>query len=230
MRRYRKRPKKIRLGSLLLLLLLVAVFLVSCVAGSGPLWVKGFFGIDLKNYRAETPLETLPVDGDQSAVLADVVDLLIDGSIELSSFSGSKQAVKLYRDRILVSMLRRHYSLYNCNPELCAAAKEAYPHRTLCTLIPKADFESFVFRNFGGNSVSHKSGEVFEYLSSIKCYTSPVPVRKISVDLRVTGLVRTENTYRMNFTLSDQSRSADYIAVFLFRQDGSFYLDSLARS
>lgn len=230
MRRYRRRPKKIRLGSLILLLALVVVFLVSCVAGSGPLWVRSFLGFDLKNDRDEVPLETISTDGPESKTLCDMVSVLLSGSVELSSFSGSKRAVKLYRDQILVSMLRRQYKLYNCNSELTEAAKKAYPRRTLCTLIPKEEFESFVFRNFGGNNVIHKSGEVFEYLPAIDCYTSPVPVWEPSVQIQVTELLRTEHTYRMYFDLTDGDRSASYVAVFLLRQDGSSYFYSLART
>ena len=229
MRRYRRRPKKIRLGTLLVLLLLVTVFLVSCAAGSGPLWVRGFLGYDLKNYQIEPPVETLSNDGEESATLCGMVELLLGNTAELSSFSGSTRAVKLYREQLLVAMLRQHYSLYNCNAELARAAKAAYPYRTLCTLIPKEDFEAFVFRNFGGSRVSHKSGELFEYLAKIGCYTSPVQVQNGSAKITVKELFRTEHTYRMYFTLTAGEKSRSYVAVFLMRQDGSSYFYSLAR-
>ena len=228
MRRYRRRPKKLRLGTLLVLLLLVAVFLVSCAVGSGPLWAHGALGIGAGFYRAETPVATLSTDGKLCAELSSMVEILVGDNLFLQSFSGNTQAVRFYRDRILLSMLREHYALYNCNPELAEAAKSTYPQRTLCTLIPKEDFESFVFRNFGGNHVSHKNGELFEYLSKIDCYTSPVPVRASDVVLTVRSLVETEHAYRMEFSLSQSGKSVSYTALFLSRKGGSPYLYSLS--
>lgn len=230
MRRYRRRPKRLRLGTLLVLLLLIAVFLVSCAVGSGPLWAHGALGLGAGSYRAEAPTTLLSTDGTLCAELSSMVEILVGDSVSLQPFSGNTQAVKLYRDRILLSMLREHYALYNCNSELEGAAKSAYPQRALCTLIPKEDFENYVFRNFGGNHVSHKSGEVFEYLSKIDCYTSPVPVRTSGAMLTVRSLIKTEHTYRMELSLSQSGKSVSYIALFLSRKDGSPYLYSLSRS
>ena len=228
MRHYRRRPKKLRLGTLVVLLLLVAVFLVSCAVGSRPLWAHGALGLGSATYRSEEVTATLSTEGDLCAELSSMVEVLVGDSLTLQPFSGSTQAVKLYRDRLLLSMLREHYALYNCNAELEASAKSAYPQRTLCTLIPKDAFESFVFRNFGGNHVAHKSGEVFEYLSKIDCYTSPVPVRASSVAFKVRSLVETERTRRMEFTLLQGGKSLSYTAIFLFRKDGSSYLYSIS--
>ena len=227
MRRTRRRPKKLRLGTLLLLLLLVAVFLVSCAVGSAPLWAHGTLGLGAGGYRSEVPVATLSTEGAEAKDLSSMVEVLVGDSLILESFSGSTQAVKRYRDRLLLSMLREHYALYNCNSELEEKAQNAYPARTLCTLVPKEDFESYVFRNFGGNRVSHKSGELFEYLSRIDCYTSPVPVRASDVSLTVRSLVATANTRRMEFSLSQDGKSVSYRAIFLSRQDGSFYLYSV---
>ena len=227
MRRYRRRPKKIRLGTLLVLLLLVAVFLASCAVGSSPLWAHSLLGAGSPGYRREAPVASLSTDGEVSAKLSAMVEVLVSEDVHLQSFSGSTQAVRFYRDRLLLSMLREHYALYNCNAELGKTAQAAYPQRTLCTLIPKADFESFVFRNLGGNHVSHASGELFEYLPRIDCYTSPVPVREGGVAIKVHSLSRTENTYRMEFLLTQGKQSASYTAIYLLRQDGSPYLYSV---
>ena len=109
MRRYRRRPKKLRLGTLLVLLLLIAVFLVSCAVGSGPLWVHGAFGLGAGSYRAEAPIATLPTDSDLCAEL--VCKYLADASVDFlcllcgSGLAGTDGPYRLISDNDVLHIL-----------------------------------------------------------------------------------------------------------------------------
>lgn len=225
-RRGRRRNRK---WTLAILLLLTAVFLVSCVAGSNPLWIRSMFGIDAANYRQETAEATLATDGQTAEELCDVLGVLLSGSLELQPFQSTAQAVKYYRDAVLNDMLRDHYSAYTGNTALLSAAEAAYPHTVLSTLIPKADFENAVYRVFGGTAVRHASGNVFSYLARSNAYTAPLQAWEITVGVEVRILVETAHTYRMEFVLfNGTEESAVYTAVFVKREDGNPYIYSLS--
>ena len=223
--RYRRRGRRTNRGVLALLLFLTAVFLVSCVAGSNPLWVRSVFGLDTVNYESEPAVQTLTPDGETANSMCDIVEILLAGNLDLATFHSTAQVVRYYRDEILNSMLCENYSLYVGNGSLVAAASEKYPHMQLCTLIPGDDFENTVFRYFGGTSVSHGDGEVFSYLSRADAYTAPVQPRESDLRLEVVRAEETEHTYRLVFTLTDGvEASRVYTAVFIKRENGSFYL------
>ena len=226
--RYRRRGRRTNRGMLILLLLLTAVFLVSCVAGSNPLWVRSVFGLDTVNYESEPTKQALAEDGEVTASLCDIVDILLTGTLDLTTFHSTAQVVKYYRDAILNRMLCENYALYVGNSSLVTVARENYPHMQLCTLIPEDDFENTVFRYFGGTSVSHGDGELFSYLSRAKAYTAPLQPRESKLQLDVVRAEETEHTYRLLFTLTDGGEtSRTYTAVFVKRGDGSCYLYSL---
>ena len=226
-RHTRHRRRHTNRGVFALMLLLTAVFLVSCVAGSNPLWIRGMFGVDAANYAAEPSERVLTVDCEQSAELCDMVEILISDGVTLRPFRSTSQAVRQYRDCILNDMLRDHYALYTGNADALAKLNNAYPNHAMLTLIPETDFENAVYRYFGGSNVSHKSGEVFEYLSRADAYTAPVQAWEAQAELAVLKLEETAHTYRMTFTLTDGDASADYFAVFVKRDDGSCYFYSL---
>lgn len=226
--RYRGNKRRTRRGALLILLLLTAVFLVSCVAGTNPLWIRNLFGIHTENYSAEPTERVLDADGEPAATLCDTVDILLAGSIHLTPFQNTSQAVKYYRDEILNDMLRDNYTLYNGNSQLLATAESAYPNTVLSTLIPEEDFENTVFRYFGDTGIKHADGEVFTYLSRADAYTAPLQARKSGVEIQVESIEETSNTYRMYFTLADTDRVSDlYTSVFVKRDGGTCYLYSL---
>ena len=227
--RYRRRGRRTNRGMLILLLLLTAVFLVSCVAGSNPLWVRSVFGLDIVNYESEPTTKALASNGELAGSLCNMVEILLTGNLELTTFHSTAQVVRYYRDAILNYMLCENYALYVGNSALVEAARESYPHMQLCTLIPDADFENTVYRYFGGTAVSHGSGEVFSYLSRAHAYTAPLQPRESLLEIAPLRVEETAHTYRLVFTLSDGVQtSRAYTAVFVRRDDGSFYLYSLA--
>ena len=223
----RHRRRHTNRGVFALMLLLTAVFLVSCVAGSNPLWIRGVFGVDAANYAAEPTERALTTDSQMSEELCDMVEILISDGVTLCPFRSTSQAVRQYRDCILNDMLRDNYALYTGNSDALAKLNEAYPNHAVLTLIPESDFENAVYRYFGGSNVSHKSGGVFEYLSRADAYTAPVQAWEAQAEIAVTRLEETAHTYRMNFSLTDGGAHAEYFAVFVKRDDGSCYFYSL---
>jgi hypothetical protein len=217
-----------RIGLTILLLLLSSVLLVSCMAGPNALWIRGIFGLDVNDYFSEAPLRQLQPDGAAAALLRNMVTIIVSDSIHLSPFSGTGEAVRIYRDAILNDMLRDDYSRYTGNRQAVDAVERAYPYLSAATLIAKNDFENVVFRYFGGTSVSHKSGDAFSYLSRAGYYTSPMQARECVAQIEILELYETEHTYRMQFILTANGESSDvYTAVFVKRDDGSCYWKAL---
>jgi len=227
-RGYYGRRRRWRVGTLLLLILLTTLFLVSCVAGSNVLWIKGLLGWDVDDYVAEDTDRVLATDGEVAAELSGMVQMLTADSIRLEGFRTTSQAVKLYRDAILNDMLRSNYARYTGNGRLIEEAQAAYPYTVLSTLIPTSDFENTVYRYFGGTSVDHRNGDAFSYLDRAEVYTSAVQARACGVEVAVTSVEETANTYRMRFALSDgENVSEEYTAIFVKREDGSCYWKAL---
>lgn len=217
-----------RVGLAILLLLLCSVLLVSCMAGPNALWIRGIFGLDVNDYFEEDPLRQLQPDGAAATLLANMITIIVSDSIYLTPFSGTSEAVRIYRDAILNDMLRDDYSRYTGNREAVDAVARAYPYLSAATLIAKDDFENVVFRYFGGTSVSHRGGNAFSYLSRAGYYTSPLQARECVAEVTILELYETEHTYRMQFILTANGESSDvYTAVFVKRDDGSCYWKAL---
>ena len=217
-----------RIGLTILLLVLLSVLLVSCVAGPSALWLRGLFGLDVNDYFSEAPLRQLQPDGAAAAMLSNMVTIIVSDNIHLSPFSGTGEAVRLYRDAILNDMLRDDYSHYTGNRQSLDDVSRAYPYFSAATLISKKDFENVVFRFFGGTTVSHKSGDAFSYLTRAGYYTSPLQARECTTEVNILELYETEHTYRMQFTLTANGETSEsYTADFVKRNDGSCYWKAL---
>ena len=226
--RYRRRRRRPNRGLLLLLLVLTTVFLVSCVAGSNPLWIRSVFGLDTVNYESEAGERTLSEDDEAIAAMCDMLGILLSNNTELTPFQNTAQAVRYYRDEILNRMLCENYALYVGNSEQLKRAGDNTLYSTLHMLIPESDFENTVYRYFGGTSVKHGNGEVFAHLTRYNAYSAPVQPWESTLELQVQAAEETANTYRLLFTLSDGEQSSrPYTAVFVKRENGTFYLYSL---
>ena len=217
-----------RLGLTILLLVLSSVLLVSCMAGPNALWIRGLFGLDVNDYFSEAPLRQLQPDGATASLLSNMVGIIVSDSIRLTPFSGTSEAVRIYRDAILNDMLRDDYSRYTGNRQAIEDVSRTNPYLSTATLIAKEDFENVVFRYFGGTSVSHKSGDAFSYLSRAGYYTSPLQARECVAEVTILELYETEHTFRMQFILTANGENSDvYTAVFVKRGDGSCYWKAL---
>ena len=91
--RYRgkRRRMKFKRGTLVMLLLLTTVFLVSCMAGSDPIWIREVFGLDVAHYNSEPTVAELPSNGEQAEALCDMVTSLCDNSLHLTPFRTAPQ-------------------------------------------------------------------------------------------------------------------------------------------
>lgn len=224
---YRRRKRRVNRGMLVLLLLLVAVFLVSCMAGSDPLWIRSVFGVDVVRYDTEPTVRAVEPDGEQAELLSRMVsDLTGANSLTLKTFRKPSQAVNAYRDALLNNLLRNHYVLYTGNVLSTAPAVSSVG--SIITMIPKEDLESEAMRYFGVSSVRHKDGELFDYVSRAGGYTAPVQAWTSGVRVLSDALEETVHTFRLTFRLTDgDSVSGAYRAVFVKRDDGSCYFYTL---
>ena len=219
-----------RTGMVILLLSLTMLLLVSCMAGSNVLWVKGLLGLDTADYLAEETERTLQTDGAAAKLLVEIVEILVCDNLSLKPFSGTSEAVELYRDVILNDMLRDNYALYTGNRAAIDAVAAAYPHTSATTLISASDFENTVFRYFGGTTVSHRNGELFSYLGQAGYYSSPLQPRDARATVSVLSLEETEHTWRMQFCLEGDGETSEvYLAMFVKRTDGTSYWKALQR-
>lgn len=217
-----------RFGTLAVVLVLTTLLLVSCMAGSGVLWVRGLFGWDVGDYAAEPTEKTLPNDGNVALMLCDTVRVVLDDRVQLREFRGASQALKLYRDEILNDMLRSDYAAYTGRGSAIRAVAKEYPTLSVSTLISEKDFESTVYRYFGGSGVRHKSGDAFRYLDRAGYYTTPASPRACNVEIKVLLVEETANTYRMEFKLINGSERSDtYRAIFVKREDSTPYWKAL---
>lgn len=230
--RYRRgRRRTLRSGTLALLLLLTGAFLVSCVAGSNALWIRGLFGLDVGSYLAEPTEHELPSDGETASLLCDKVDILLAGSLDLPSFRNTSQLLTHYRDALLNDLLRDNYGHYTGNADLLAEAAEKLPGASLSVLIPAEDLANAVKLHFGNELGSHKGGDAYAYLKSAKVYTTALDPWEASVEIRVGRIEETAHTYRLFFRLAKGEEVSDeYLACFVKREDGSVYFRSLQSS
>ncbi len=225
---YRGRRRRMRTGSMLLMLVFSALFLVSCVAGTNMLWVRGVLGLDLNEYRAEEVTAEHGTDTALCGELSSVVALLTADRVELTPFTKGSEAVSFYREELLNHLLQERYSIYTGNAETLAAVEAYYPRMNLSTAIPEEDLEDAFSRYFGVQSVHHTSGEIFTYLKRSGHYSSSVRSWECSVRVVPEILEETANTYCLRFYLTNgETSSASYEALFVKRSDGSCYLRAL---
>ena len=222
-RGYYGRHRQWRLGTLLVLILLIAVFLVSCMAGGNVLWVKGIFGWDSEDLDREATVSKLDPTGELSNRLCASVLSVTENRTSLDEFSTSHEAAALYREEVLGTMLLENYSAYTGNSALLREAEREYPRMNLVTLIPEDALEERLTQLFGGSGIGHKSTGVFTYLDRVGMYTTAVGAREEKARISVLSLEETEHSYRMRFVLSLGRETSDaYTAIFEKREGGAF--------
>lgn len=202
--------------------------LLFCVA-LGACTFYDVLGIDTHDYAAEEKIADLPLDGEIARTVTEQIPLMVQGTPYLTPFSTPAQAASLYRDSILCCILAGNYAKYNANTELIEAAKAYYPAYEIQTLIPAVDFESTVYRCFGGTaSVDNASTKLFTYLAKVDAYVSVGIGVDTDAEITLTALYETENTYVCIFyNTMNGVRSDTYRLLLMKREDGSFYMKSL---
>ncbi len=186
-------------------------------------------GIDTHDYAAEQRTKTLESDSEVAKELLDIIPMMVQNSPYLYEFDTPSEAAELYRDGILCFILARNFAKYNANVELISETKEQYPTYELTTVIPALDFESTVYRYFGGTaSVSNRSTALFTYLDKVDAYVSVGIGVDNSADIAISELYETVNTYVCTFTCTmNGETSPAYRLLIMKRDDGTFYIKSL---
>ena len=186
-------------------------------------------GIDTHDYAAESKIKDLEHDGDIAHELLDIIPMMIQNTPYLSEFDTPAEAAELYRDGILCSILAKNFSKYNANTELIAEMNEKYPTYEITTVIPALDFESTVYRYFGGTaSVQNASTKLFTYLEKVDAYVSVGIGVDSSANIVFDELYETSNTYVCTFRcIIKDVTSPSYRLLCMKREDGTFYIKSL---
>ena len=186
-------------------------------------------GIDMHDYTAEPVIRQLETDGEVADTIEEMISIMFQNTPFLSEFNTPAEAANLYRDGILCFILSRNYAKYSANMELIDETKAAYPGYEIKTIIPAVDFESTVYRYFGGSdSVDNVSTPLFTYLERVDAYVSVgIGVERRS-EVVIDSLYETENTYVCSFHNKMGEISSDrYDLLLIKREDGSFYMREL---
>ena len=188
-----------------------------------------YVGIDSHDYAGEETIATLEPEDETVKKLAETINILTLNSLELHEFSDSKKVMKLYTDEILSFLLVQRYAKYNSNPTLLSKLEQEYPTLYATTVIPADDYDAILQKHFGtGHNITHEDGKLFRYLSKVDMYVTQAQPMESTVSLNIVYCEETENTYRMEFTLSDnENTSQSYIAVFIKRDSSDAYLKML---
>lgn len=212
--------------TVLSLLLLAAVLLTSCRSGE----LGKMLGFGAPDYSGEPVTGTVEPDSDAGLEITEMIKMLSVDSVKLPEFTSMKESVNLCRDSLLNYMLYTDFAKYSGDPALLEDAEKAYPDMTISQLIPASDFESMMYRYFGGNvKISHVSGRMFRYLPKASAYVPLATPRGDRFDVILDKVEETENTYRVEFTCSNGEKSLSYRAVIIKRDDGTMYFSSVKR-
>ncbi|MBQ9428685.1 MAG: hypothetical protein IJU41_03970 [Clostridia bacterium] len=189
----------------------------------------GVFSDPAASYKNETPTAQLPTDGKEAKELCRLIRMMVQNTPYLTPFDSPGEAADLYRDGILCAVLTENYAKYNANADLIARAKEAHPLLEVTTVIPALDFESTVYRCFGGSSsVGNLSTPLFTYFSDIDVYVSVGIGVDNSADIFIEDLYETEHTYVCAFYNEMNGQRSDvYRLLAVKREDGTVYIKSL---
>ena len=187
-------------------------------------------GIDTHDYENEPRIATLETDGEVADEICAMLSMLFQNTPYLSAFDSPAAAAKLYRDGILCAVLAGNYPKYNANNDLIDETRRLYPTLEITTVIPAVDFESTVYRYFGGTaSVSNASTPLFTYLDRVDAYISSGIGVDSGAEVTVTELYETVNTYVCSFYATMNGETSDtYRLLLMKREDGTFYMRKLA--
>lgn len=189
-------------------------------------------GFDTYDYMSEKIIKSHDVNGETADTIEKLLDVLITDSTNLPTFEKMSDAIREYRDAVLLYMLEEEYAKYAGNTELIEKAAKAYPEYTITQIIPVSEFEATMYRYFGGNvKITHRDGERFKYLPKVGAYISPSVSERTNLSAVITELNETEKTYRVRFIVTAEGvESEEYFALIIKREDGTLYFKKLLTS
>ena len=182
------------------------------------------------NYSVEEVTGVVLADSDTFAMLSEMLGMLTFDSAEIPDFDNMKDAIGLFRDSVLNYMSGTSYAKYAGNSALIEKVNEKYPGLNVIEVIPADDFESVMYRYFGGSvKITHASGRIFRYLDAADAYIPVTAPINGGVDMTLKEVLETENTYRLTFTCSTDESVTEYYALVIKRDDGSCYFNALVK-
>lgn len=190
-------------------------------------------GFDTYDYMGESVTKTHDVSDETALMLEDFLMILVTDSPVLPTFENMSGAIASYRDAVLEYLLSSDYAKYSGNAALIERATEEYPEYLITQVIPEIEFESAMYRYFGGDvMITHKDGNKFRYLKNVGVYIPMLSFIDSGYYADITALAETEKTYRVRFRIksdSDEStiESEEYFALIIKREDETLYIKKL---
>ncbi|MBR5446430.1 MAG: hypothetical protein IKV57_09905 [Clostridia bacterium] len=199
--------------------------LCSCNAVAG---IVDRLGFDTYDYMSETVHTTHAPDSDTAVELSKMIRILTP---TLTEFDSMREAISAYRDTVLTYMLESEYARYSGNVALIEEAVKAYPEYQVTQIIPASDFESTMYRYFGGTvKISHKDGYRFRYLKKVEAYISPTVPAQNTDKVDILTVAETDKTYQVTFTVTEGDIvSPEYFVLIIKREDGTLYFKELKK-
>jgi hypothetical protein len=204
------------------ILVLLAVFCCVLVTSCG--------GDDGSAYLSEEVVSSVEKGSDKWKELSDMLGMLTVNSADIPEFDSMSQSSEYFRDSLLNYLCCKNYRKYAGDAEILGDINEKYPGMDAVAAIGADEFESEMYRVFGGSiKITHKSTTLFAYLEKADVYvpiTSPVYG---GCDLTLISAEETENTYRIEFETSANGKNIPYFALLVKRDDGSCYFSLLLK-
>ncbi len=212
----------------ILALILLAGMLTSCS-------LLDRLGFDTYDYMSESVTKTHDASGETAVMLEELLMVLVTDSPVLPTFENMADAITFYRDAVLEHLLASDYAKYSGNAKLIERAMKEYPEYQITQVIPELEFESMMYRCFGGDvMISHEDGNKFRYLPDAAVYIPMLAVTDSGYTADVTSLSETEKTYRVRFKVTTEpdengnvTASEEYFALVIKREDGTLYIKKL---
>ncbi len=192
-------------------------------------------GFDTYDYMSESVTKTHDASGETAVMLEELLMVLVTDSPVLPTFESMADAITFYRDAVLEHLLAGDYAKYSGNAKLIERAMKEYPEYQITQVIPELEFESMMYRCFGGDvMISHEDGNKFRYLPDAAVYIPMLAVTDSGYTADVTSLAETEKTYRVRFKVISEpdengntTASEEYFALVIKREDGTLYIKKL---
>ncbi|MGN1346022.1 MAG: hypothetical protein ACI4V1_04500, partial [Eubacteriales bacterium] len=174
-------------------------------------------------------------DDDTAVMLEELLQILVTDSPRLTTFERMSDAITAYRDAVLEYLLWTDYAKYSGNTALIERAMQEYPEYQITQVIPEGEFETTMYRCFGGSvMITHRDGSKFKYLSGVGVYIPLVATTDSGLYADITSLAETEKTYRVRFRIKStpsedgsMTESDEYFALVIKREDGTLYIKKL---
>lgn len=210
---------------LVLALALVTVLLSSCSV------LDSFFsgiGYDTHDYSVESVIGKAEEGSEKWKEICEMLRILPLDSIHLEKSEGMRDLVSNHKESLLNYMLSRNFEMYAGNSSVLDEINESHPDMNAVYAIPKEDYESEAYRYFGGNiKITHSESPLFAYLEDYGVYVPATgPVRQ-NIDIRLISADETENTFKLEFSLSSDDRQENYRAIIVKRDDGTMYFKAI---